>query len=132
MAVLAEATSVIVKFDSIEKRIPGGWEAFTGWVQNNTLCADGEVARVGFRSPDEAEEFIEALEAQGLQRQRDGEAADLVVSDQQRGLAATCDWAEFGRIPWRGDDKKTVPAVRLVNAKCTELMTPIGWVYEGS
>jgi hypothetical protein len=132
MAVLAEAISVIVRGDSIESKFPGGWVAFMGWVQNQTLCGDREIARIGFMSPDDTRGFIQELETQGLQYLNDGEAVDIVVADQQRGLAARCNWAEFGRIPWGGDDSKPVPAVRMVDSASSELMTPDGWDFEGS
>ncbi len=132
MAILAEAISVIVRADSIEEKFPGGWEAFMGWVQNSTLCADRELARVGFMSPLDAKGFVEELQNNGLTYLRDGYAIDIVVADQQRGLAVPCGWAEFGRIPWKGDDSRLVPAVRLKDSKITELMTPDGWDYDGS
>ena len=103
-----------------------------GWVQNQTLCGDREIARVGFMSPDDTREFVQELEAQGLEYLNNGEAVDIVVADQQRGLAARCPWAEFGRIPWGGDGSKPVPAVRLVNSTSNELMTPDDWDFEGS
>jgi hypothetical protein len=132
MAVLAEGISVIVRADSIEAKFAGGWDAFMGWVQNSTLCADSEVARVGFMSPDDTKSFIDELEERGLQYLESGHAIDIVVSDQQRGLAAPCNWAEFGRIPWEGDDTRMVPAVRLLGSQVLELMTPDGWTYEES
>lgn len=132
MAVLAEGISAIVKVSSIERIIPGGWEGFKGMVENHTLCADGEVARIGFMAPADVHAFTQLLEGHGLCYLREGEAIDLVVADQQRGLCAKSDWAEFGRIPWEGDDEKPVPAVRLKGSAINRLITPDGWTYEDS
>jgi hypothetical protein len=132
MAVLAEAISVIVRADSIEAKFPGGWDSFMGWVENRTLCADHEIARVGFMSPADTKGCLDQLIENGLIYLADGEAVDIVVSDQQRGFAVPCGWAEFGRISWNGDDQKMVPAVRLKGSKITELMTSEGWTFEGS
>lgn len=132
MAVLAEAISVIVKVEAIQKIFPGGWDAFAKSVGNSTLCADNELARVGFMSPNDAREFIDKLEAQGLKHLNDGQSIDLTVTDQQRGLTGNCDWLEFGRISWQGDDDKLVPAARLSSSLSTVLITPEGWKYEDS
>jgi len=48
MAVLVEAISVIVRRDAINRSYDGGWAGFLSHVPNNTLCADHELARVGF------------------------------------------------------------------------------------
>jgi hypothetical protein len=95
MAVLADAIYVIIRVDSIEAKFPCGWDAFTGWVQNSTLCVDREVARVGFMSPDDTTSFIDELEERGLQYLESGHAIDIVLTDQRRGFAASCNWAEF-------------------------------------
>ena len=52
MAVLVEGISAIVRADRLEGFET--WEAFKEIVPNGTLCADGELVRVGFMSPDEA------------------------------------------------------------------------------
>jgi hypothetical protein len=45
MAVLVEATSVIIRADVIKERYPGGWTAFRDAVPNHTLACDGKEAR---------------------------------------------------------------------------------------
>ncbi len=58
MAVLVEGISLVVRLEALQEKIPGGWEAFRSSVPNSTLCADGEVARVGFMSPADVEAFV--------------------------------------------------------------------------
>ena len=60
MPVLVEAISVIIKVEAIQSKFPGGWNGFENVVPNQTLCSDGEIARVGFMDPADAESFIEA------------------------------------------------------------------------
>ena len=132
MAILVEAISVVVRADSIEAKFPGGWEAFRGWIQNQTLCADGELVRIGFMSPQETRQFVEEIQAEGLTYIEGGEAKDLIVADQQRGFVMPCSWAEFGRIPMDRDEKKIVSAARLIDSKVEELVTPDGWRFDGS
>ena len=55
MAVLIEAISVVVRADELLKKFPGGWDAFKSIVPNQTLCADNEIVRVGFMSPQDVE-----------------------------------------------------------------------------
>jgi hypothetical protein len=57
-------------------------------VQNCTLCADREIARVGFTSPEEIKAFVDDLERNGLTYLADGSSVDIVVADQQSGLMA--------------------------------------------
>ena len=56
MAVLVEAISVIVRAAAIHQKYPGGWEAFKRIIPNQTLCADNELVRIGFMTPDDVEE----------------------------------------------------------------------------
>ncbi|PYJ63762.1 MAG: hypothetical protein DME24_00675 [Verrucomicrobia bacterium] len=132
MAVLIEAISVVIRAEAILAHYPGGWEEFRDACPNQTLCADGELIRVGFMTPQDTQRFIEDLGRHGIEYLRDGRAADLVVADQQRGLAAPCDWAEFGRVAWEGDHRKQVAACRAKDSKSNQVVTSPGWSFEGS
>ena len=66
MAVLVEAISVIVRRDSVDRSLRGGWAAFVSGVPNATLCSDGQLARVGFMDPDAAGRFVTHLQSGGL------------------------------------------------------------------
>jgi len=61
MAVLVEGISIILKASAITDKYPGGWESFKAEVPNQTLCADGELIRIGFMSPDDVKGFIDDL-----------------------------------------------------------------------
>jgi hypothetical protein len=132
MAVLIEGISVVLKADAVLTKYPGGWERFVADCPNQTLCADGELVRVGFMTPHDTKAFVEALARSGFVYLRDGACHDLVVVDQQHGFAVPCDWAEFGRVDWHGDANKKVGACRAVNSQRQELVTPDGWAYDGS
>lgn len=132
MAVLVEGISVIVRADRIEEAVPGGWDAFKLSVRNRTLCGDNEVVRVGFMSPADAKAYVDELECWGLRYLYDGQAIDLVVADQQRGLMAKCGWAGCKKIDWRGDPKKRVTVAWLKGGECNQVLVPDGWTYEGS
>ncbi len=62
MAVLVEAISIIIRRTAIDKKYPGGWDAFVKNAPNQTLCADKKIARLGFMSPFDVESFIKGLE----------------------------------------------------------------------
>ena len=131
MAVLIEAISVVVRADAILERFPVGWDGFKDMVPNRTLCADNEIARVGFMSPADVKSFVRQLEGNGLVFLRDDESIDIVVVDQVRGPSIKCDWVEFGHIPWHDDDHQ-IAACRLRGSKVTQLVMPLDWVYEKS
>lgn len=132
MAVLIEGISVVIRCSAIFGRFPGSWPAFRDAVPNKTLCCDNELARVGFMTPDDTKHYVEQLAAYGIVYLSDGKGQDVVVADQQRGMAAPCDWAEFGRIDWNGNPKKQVAACRAVGSQCRQVFTPDGWAYENS
>lgn len=132
MAVLVEAISVIIKADAIFSRFPGGWLAFESDLPNATLCADGELIRLGFMTPDDTKSYIDMLAEYGIEYLVDGKAADLVVADQQRGFAAKCDWAEVGRTSIDGDPKRMVTYCQMIDSSVNQLVTPDGWKYEDS
>ena len=58
MAVLVEATSVIVRREKLEAAYPGGWAGFVADCPNKTLCADRHLARIGFMSPVDVEGLV--------------------------------------------------------------------------
>jgi len=66
MPVLIEGISVVVRASAILSKYAGGWPAFEALVPNRTLCADGELARVGFMVPEDARAFAERLAQGGL------------------------------------------------------------------
>lgn len=131
MAVLIEAISVVVRADSILKKFPGGWTAFMKIVPNETLCADNEIARIGFMSPQDVESFVKKLQSNGLEFLRSGEAIDLAVADQMHGLTSKCSWLDFGHVNM-GNNGPRVAACRLANSQVMEVVTPPGWQFEGS
>lgn len=132
MAVLVEAISVVIRADSIIERYPGGWDTFARQAPNATMCADGEVVRVGFMSPDDVKAYVDVLAAAGIVYLGGGKAIDLVVIDQLRGPAMPCDWIEFGHISVDGDETRSVAACRLVDSEVAECVMPEGWAFEGS
>ena len=132
MAVLIEAISIVCRADAIESLYPGGWKTLRDSCPNRTFCADGELIRVGFMSPEEARRFGESLEPHGLAYLRDRRAVDFVVVDQQRGLAAPCGWAEFGHVSCDGKASHQVAACRLAGSTIAQVLTPVGWKYRGS
>ncbi len=56
----------------------------------------------------------------------------MVVVDQQRGLAISCDWAETGRISLDGSSDKIITACRASDSTLDTMISPVGWQYEGS
>lgn len=141
MAVLVEGISVIVRREAIERKIAGGWDAFRKTVPNRTLCADEEIARVGFMSPSDTRMYIEMLERLGLRFRENGEAVDLAVVDQLGGPTVKCRWLEFGRLP-HGGEGRTIAACWLVEGpgtgpetdgrpKSLTVEVPEGWDREG-
>ena len=132
MSVLIEGISVIVRADAILKKFPGGFAGFKKIVPNETLCADDELARVGFMSPNDVEAFVKNLERAGLTYIHQGQAVDINVVDQMRGIAIPCDWLAFGHICLARNRQKKIAACQLADSTIEDVIMPDGWAYEGS
>lgn len=132
MAVLVEGISVIILASAIHQKFPGGWDAFKHIVPNQTLCADNEIVRIGFMTPNDVESFIKNLEKEGLEFLKAGEAIDITVADQMRGLTSKCSWVEFGRINLGPKRDQEVGACRLVGSQVMQVVTPPDWKFDGS
>lgn len=142
MAVLVEAISVIVRRDSINAKFGGGWPEFLKCVPNRTLCADDDLVRVGFMSPDDVGAFIEITERGGLTFMDDGQAVDLAVVDQVRGPTTPVTWLEFAHLSinkkgnkvaacWLFEGPRRGAGIHM-SGKTMTLATPDGWTYEDS
>jgi hypothetical protein len=130
MAVLVEATSVIIRVQAIHGCYPGGWQAFVQEMPNRTFCSDNELARIGFMSPDDCKATVENLEQHSIIFFKDGRSQGLVVADQLRGFTVACDWADFGRVEIRSG--QTVSAAQLKGSTTRQVFCPDDWKYEGS
>src|ERR1700682_3435125 len=97
MAVLVECYSVVIQRWRIESVWPGGWKQFVMDCPNQTLCADGDLARVGFMDRDDLESYVRGLLGKGLVYQTDGndQTIDFAVVDQH-GPTWPTQWVEFG------------------------------------
>lgn len=131
MAVLVEAISVIVLRAAIDACFPGGWSAFQSIVPNRTFCFDSKIARVGFMSAPEVTVFIDQLESAGLRFLVNDEAQDIAVVDQLTGPTTRAAWLEATRIN-ANDTGGRVTACRFPAELDEEVVTPEGWVFEGS
>lgn len=132
MAVLIEGISVVIRAEEIVEKYTGGWDVFRSNCPNNSLCADGELVRVGFMTPTDAKKFVSDLTSRGLNYFDEGNAGDFVIADQQRGFAAPCEWAELGRVSVSGMETEQVVACRAAGSDSRTLVTPDGWTYEES
>lgn len=132
MAVLIEAISVVVRRETITRRYEGGWPGFVGDVINinSTLCADSDIARVGFMHPDDVHAFVRCLERHGFVfLDAAGTAVDIVAIDQREGPTVPCAWIEFFRQEVPGG---VVSAAQLSGSREDSLFCPDGWDFEDS
>jgi hypothetical protein len=140
MAVLVEGISVIVRKDSISKKMQGGEAAFRKMIPHGNVCDDDELERVGFTTPQETKEFVGKLTDAGLTFFENEKCVDIVVCDQQRGPTISCDWIEFGHLPfesgkiaaaWLFEGKRIGYGLHLPGTSLT-FYTPGGWQFKGS
>ena len=99
MSVLVEAINVIVRRETLERKYPGGEDAYQRDCPNKTFCADDYLTRVGFMSPQDTQQFIDRLTALGFVFHDGEQFIDIAVVDQTVGLTAPCDWLMAGHFP---------------------------------
>lgn len=149
MAVLCEALSVIVRADAIRQRYRGGWVAFERSIPNQTYCSDGELARIGFFSPQEVQAYVSTLLEHGLRFREqvdmsEAEMNDVVVVDQHHGPTQQCPWIEFTKTQlcegavtvtvsmcWLFEGRRLAHGIHVKDLKM-RLATPAGWTPEGA
>ena len=129
MAVLIEATCVVVRVEAIKDRYPGGWVAFRDSAPNRSLVCDNEIASIGFMAHQDVDAFIRHLQSLGLHFDEGGQTLDIAIVDQWHGITTPADWLEFGRM---GGEAMRVSACRLAGSREENFFTPDGWTYEGS
>jgi len=140
MAVLVEGISVVIRRDAIEAKIKGGWQSFQDIVPNQTLCTDGQLARVGFTSPDDVEKFTQSMESGGLIFQKNGSAKDFSVVDMLTGPTVKTPWLEFLCTSktreisscWLYEGPRDKGSGAYFPSQSLEVAVPYGWTYEES
>ena len=99
---------------------------------HQTLCADSELARIGFMVPSDVEAYVTSLREHDVIHQEEGKARDLVVVDQMRGPQVTCDWIEFGHLDLDNDPAKRVAVCQKLGSSVRQIVTPKAWTFEAS
>lgn len=99
MAVLIEGISILVPNATLELKYEGGVDRYRRDAPNDSFCSDGLLTRVGFMTPAEVTEFVNALQARGLQFYLDGRFVDIAIVDQHHGSTSECEWLALARHP---------------------------------
>ena len=140
MAVLVEGISVLVRKDSIEKKMTGGEARFRLLIPNATFCEDDQLARVGFLDPASVGSFIDELTELGLVAVENDKFVDIAVFDQQAGCTLNCDWIEFCHLPmedgkvgaaWLFEGERIGFGIHM-QSPSIQLATPPGWQFKDS
>ncbi|CDG56107.1 conserved hypothetical protein [Halomonas sp. A3H3] len=133
MAVLVEATAVIVRAAAVEQRISGGWEALGDCLPEQGVCSDDELVSISLVDPAEVRRLVDRLVALGLRFDWEGNLEDIAFADQKRGLITPCDWLTFETVNIGiGGTPPGVAICRLAGSHSHELRVPDGWRYQGS
>ncbi len=95
---------------------------------NHSLCADMELASVGFMSVDESAAFAKNLAGLGLKFLWEGRAIDITIADQVVGLRTPCEWVELKRVQLTPTGSRVLVAC-LKGSGIRQVAVPEGWTY---
>ena len=115
MTVMIEFVNVLVPVSRINEIYPGGIEAYERDAPNRSFDCDGELARIGFMSPADADSFIRELEKCGFRTTQD--EADIAVVDMIMGTF--CPWIEVVR-----EEGSMIQGARLIEEKLPDPPEP--------
>lgn len=93
-----EAINVIVRRETLERKYPGGLDAYATDCRN-TFCADDHLTRAGFMNSAEVQTFIDRLVSLGFVFHDGEKFVDVAGVDQAVGVTAPCDWLQAGKFP---------------------------------
>jgi hypothetical protein len=99
VSVFIEAMNVVVRNEAIVRIYPGGVQGFARDVPNATFCTDGRLSRVGFMNAPDLNHYVGQLVGRGLTFEAGGQAVDIALVDQQRGVHGYCPWLNIARHP---------------------------------
>ncbi len=116
MPVPIDATSIIIRIDSIDRNFAGGVDGFQTVVPNSTFCADPHIARVSFMREQDAEQFKKELEHYHLSEPDDFLTVRINMPFQEQIL----DWLSIARY-----EKATI--AWLEGTEPTSIFAPEGW-----
>ena len=92
MAVVIEATTVVILTAALERRFPGGVAAFAQQAPNSTFHSDGQLAAVSFSTTADTKLVVGALTKHGFPDPWKVPAAEICIVDQSAGILTQCDW----------------------------------------
>lgn len=133
MAVLIEATAILVRAAAVPEHISGGWDALRACLPHVGVCSDDELVSISLVEPAAVKRQVDRLVELGLRFEWGGNGEDIAFADQKRGLITQCDWVTFETVNIGiGGTPPRVAICRLAGSHSHELRVPDGWRYQGS
>ena len=131
MAVIIDGFCVITRRDAIERKFPGGWDAFLEFVPTRQICWDQDIVRATFMRAEDATEFLNRMIGQHLEFMRGDECIDISIISQAGSLKRNTPWLTLATLnhPRIGGEVRTAS---MVGSADTGVAAPEGWRYEKS
>lgn len=104
MAITINFLTVVIRIETIEKKYPGGMDAF---MKECLIWRDSNLTGIIFMSAGEAEGFIDKLINLGFSYVVNGEFDEIAIVDQFIGLYLPCSWLETSIIDISNRELKT-------------------------
>lgn len=105
MSVLVEAICVVVRRTSLNRKFPGGVDAFLSRAssrlssEHRYICSDESFVCLSYYTPDAADRGAAPLIEAGLTEIEGDEFVDFAMVDQQYGPTLPCHWLAWSRDP---------------------------------
>ncbi len=130
MPILIEDMTVVVRREILDRKWPGGANAFLEIIPNASRCDDGALVGASFDKFGDANRLLGQLQDAGFEVCTRGEWRDAAMVLQRSLPERWCAWLELALVELYPGAR--VLAARTESSTSTDIAVPQGWTYAES
>jgi Flp pilus assembly protein TadD len=129
MAIIIDATTVVVRHSALQRSFPGGVAGFQDQLTISTYRSDGIVCGVSFMVPRDARAFASELAQHGLSDPSIAASDDIAIISEHEGFLRPCSWLhlDLKSVQWRDGKTHGATVAWAGEEEPTEFAAPPSW-----
>jgi hypothetical protein len=112
MTISIEFVTTVIRIESINKKYPGGIDAFLKKYSVGRSYRDPFIVGVSYMGTGDVEEFIGEMVNLGFSHLVNNECDEIAILDQYEGLFDPCPWLETSIMPMFSDGKDSSKIIK--------------------